>query len=130
MRHGAKSLDLVFKIADFFVLPTEYVAPDRVPRRAVVEPDRFRRREEHLRHHDLRRLVVLAANLTHPKRDPLVYDGVPTSDLQQWYIFNKKNHVRAREVTSVIKMTLTEHYLYISAIAREKRRIAIIDQRN
>ena len=36
------------------MLPAKNVSPYRVPRRAVVEANRFRRSKEHLRHHALR----------------------------------------------------------------------------
>ena len=80
VRHGAEALHLGFEIADLLVLPVENVPPHRVPRHPVGEADGLGGGEEHLRHHHLRRLGVVAADLVHPERDRLVLARVLALD--------------------------------------------------
>ncbi len=106
------------------------VAPHRVPGRAVVEADRLRRGEEHLRHHDLRRLDVVSADLIDAERNPLVFGRVLTLDHQHRDAVDEKDHVLARTVAAVVEVELFRDFVDIAPLALGSSQVAIIDQRD
>ena len=116
IRHRAKRLDLGFQIADFFVLPAEYIAPHRVPGRAVVEADRFRCGEKHLRHHDFRRLDMVAADLIDTERNPLLFGRVLTLDHQHRDAVDEKNHILPCAVMSIVEVKLFRDFVDVAPV--------------
>src|SRR5207253_5998906 len=98
MWHVAEAFHFGFKVPDLLVLPAKNIAPDRVPGYAVVETNRFCCGKDHLRHHHLGRLDVVAANLVYSERDSFLLASVLALDYQHRDTVNKKDHILTRSV--------------------------------
>src|SRR3990170_4604584 len=98
MRNWAEAFDFGFEVADLLVLPVKNVAPERIPRHAVSEPNGLGGGEEHLRHHDFWRLHVITANLIDTERDRLVLAGVLTLDDQYRNAVDEKDYILSRAI--------------------------------
>ena len=120
MRDRAEAFDLGFEVADLLVLPVEDVTPERVPGHAVRKPDRLGRGEEHLRHHDFRRLDVVTADLVHAERDRLVLAGVLALDDQHRNAVDEKDHVLARAVVAVVEVKLLRDLVDVAYFSRRR----------
>src|SRR3972149_2237629 len=116
MRNRAEAFDFGFEVADLLVLPVKNVAPQRIPRYAVSEPNGLGGGEEHLRHHDLRRLNMVTANLVHPERDRLVLAGILTLDDQHRNAVDEKNHVLTGPVVAVVKIKLFRYLVNVAPL--------------
>src|ERR1700746_80881 len=90
VRDRAETFDLGFKVANLLMLPIKDVTPERIPGYAVGKPDGLGGGKEHLRHHDFRRLNMVAANLVHAEGDRLVLAGVLALDDQHWNAVDEK----------------------------------------
>ena len=91
------------------MLPVENVAADRVPGHSVGEADGLGGGEEHLRHHHLGRLRVVAADLIDAQGDGLVLAGVLALDDQHRDAVDEKDHILPRPVVAVVDVKLLGH---------------------
>jgi hypothetical protein len=98
----AEALDLRLQVPLLLVLPVEDVAADQVPGDAVGKADRLGGGEDHLRHEQLRRLSVVAADLIDAQRDGLVLGRVLALDHQHGDAVDEEDHVLAGAVLAVV----------------------------
>ena len=129
LRHGAEALHLGFEVADLLVLPVENVSPHRVPGHPVGEADGLRGGEDHLRHHHLRRLRVVAADLIHPERDRLVLARVLALDHQHRDAVDEEDHILPRAVVAVVDVELLRHLIHVAPLLARAGEVAVINQR-
>src|SRR5262249_15942319 len=116
IRYRAKRFDLHLQIADFFVLPTEYIAPNRIPGNAIIEANRFGCREEHLRNHDFRRLDMVAPDLIHAHDNSFLFAPVLTLDHQYWDAIDQKDDVLPCAVSAVVEIEFFRDFIDVSPI--------------
>ena len=80
------------------------------------------------RHHDLRRLDVIAADLIDAERDALIFSRVLTLDHQHRDAVDEKDQILARAVAAVVEIELFGNFVDVSPIALRSSQVAIIDQ--
>jgi hypothetical protein len=114
MREREKTFDLGFEVADLLVLPVKDVTPERIPHNAVGEANGLGGGTKHLRHHDLRRLDMIAANLVYSERDRFVLAGVLTLDDQHRNAVYEKDYVLTRAVMAVVKTKLFGDFIDVA----------------
>ena len=83
---------------------------------AVGEADRLGGGEEHLRHHHLRRLGVVAADLIDAQRDRLVLGRVLALDHQHRDAVDQEDHVLARAVVAVVDVELLGDFVDVAPL--------------
>ena len=128
MRDRTETFDLGFEVANLLMLPVKNVTPERIPRDAVGEADGLGGGEEHLRHHDFRRLHMVTANLVHAERDRLVLAGVLTLDDEHWNPVDEEDHVLARAVMTVVKIKLFRDLIDVAPLFPSTRAVLVINQ--
>ena len=111
------------------MLPVEQVPPHRVPGHSVGEADGLGDGEEHLRHHHLRRLGVVATDLIHSERDRLVLARVLALDRFHRDAVDEEHHVLARAVLAVVGVKLLRHLVHIAPLLARAGEVAVINQR-
>ena len=111
------------------MLPVEDVSAHGAPGHAVGKADRLGGGEEHLRHHHLRRLGVVAADLIDAQRDRLVLARVLALDHQHRDAVDQKDHVLARAVMTVVDVELLGDFVHVAPLLARAGEIAVIDER-
>ena len=135
MRHRTERFDFRLKIAcpepvewaSFFAFPIENVPPHRVPGHPVGETAGLGRGEEHLRHHALRRLGVVAPDLIHAQRDGLVFGRVLALHKEHGHAVDQKDHILARGEAAVADHELLGHLIHVAPCLGRTVEVTIVD---
>ena len=110
------------------MLPVENISPHHVPRHPVCKANGLRGGEKHLRHHHLRRLSVVTANLVHSQRDRLVLACVLALNDQNRNAINQEHHILACAMFAVVRVKLLRHLIHIAPLLTRAGEVVVINQ--